>query len=419
MSFQDDDDEPLETEEELRESYPWMYGGNEKPYEPPAIRLNAEQQKVLDTKRAEIIARNEVVDEHGENYHYIRKITDEMLPTLNFRVFDNLFLARPASAFLGTDEPQKPRVTRRLFSDFWQEGELAVLFADTGCGKSLLAMQIAWALAGGPQFAPFEMDVEPDRVLYFDFELSKDQFDNRYSPDDPNVLRPEYPFPATLIRCPPQQLDALPPGHENVFEFLIHSIVDLVERSEAKFVVIDNITWLGSSIESSPAALRLMKTLVQLKHRLGISILVLAHTPKSFSRTPLTVAHLHGSKMLSNFADSIFALGSSRQGKDIRYVKGIKHRSAVARETSTEVATLKIEKRDWFLGFTFERYSDERAHVGWSYGTALAAEFAEHVERLSERGLTQREIAADLGVSQSTVYRCLKARDQGKMPVSV
>ena len=162
-----------------------------------------------------------------------------------------------------------------------------------------------------------------------------------------------------------------------------------------------------------------MKILVQLKRKLGISILVLAHTPKRYARTPITVAHLQGSKMLSNFADSIFAMGSSRRGMNIRYLKGIKHRSSAARGESAEVATIKIERSGWFLGFKFEGRCDERAHVGWSYGTAIEAEFAQHVERLLEKRMTQREIAEELGVSQATVNRCIKARTEEEASVSL
>lgn len=411
--------EPIDTEEELRESYPWMYEDEVVPYTPPGYKLSPAQEKIRQTELEKLRAERIVAERHGQNFHYTREFTDDMLSTLNFRTYDNLFLARPASAFLVSEDAQQPRKTRRLFSDFWLEGELCVLFADTGCGKSLLAMQVARSLAGGPRFEPFELDAEPGRVLYFDFELSQGQFEKRYSPERDDTRVAEETFPETLVRCPPQPLDALPPGFDNYYDFLIHSIVDLVERAKAKAVVIDNITWLSSSIESSHEALRLMKTLVRLKRDLGISILVLAHTPKRFTRTPITVAHLQGSKMLSNFADSIFAMGTSRLGKNVRYLKGIKHRSSAAREGSAEVATMRIERSGWFLGFRFEGYADERSHIGWSYGMALEAEFASHVERLIERGLTQRELAAELGVSQATVNRCLKARNREEIPVSV
>ena len=40
-------------------------------------------------------------------------------------------------------------VPRLLFGEFWIEGELAVMFGDTGAGKSLLAVQIAESIARG------------------------------------------------------------------------------------------------------------------------------------------------------------------------------------------------------------------------------------------------------------------------------
>ena len=63
MSF--DDDDGLETEDELRESYPHLYGGNEKPYEPPGYKYTPEQQKFLDTQRAKLAEERRVVEEHG------------------------------------------------------------------------------------------------------------------------------------------------------------------------------------------------------------------------------------------------------------------------------------------------------------------------------------------------------------------
>ncbi|MEO5859060.1 MAG: AAA family ATPase [Pyrinomonadaceae bacterium] len=404
MSFED---EGLETEEELRESYPHLYGGTEEPYEPPPYKLTAEQEAFRATERAKLLARRVVAEEHGEDYHNLEAVSAEELPALNFRRYDNLFLARPAKAFLNAAKG-KPKSERRLFGDFWLEGEITVLFGETGCGKSVLAMQIARALAGGERFEPFEMDVEPGRVTYFDFELTDDQFAKRYTSDVPTPGE-ESPFPIDLIRCPPQVLRSLPPGFDSYHDFLIGSITHLVEYLGAKFIVLDNITWLSPNLEASPTAQRLMKTLVQLRNELGVSILVLAHTQKRFSRTPIEVAHLNGSKMLSVFVDSMFALGTSRRGKRLRYIKSIKHRNAPDREAEVEVATVRIGKEANFLGFTYVDLTDERSHIGWSYGHSLEAEFMVRVEQLAEGKLTQRAIAKELGVGSTTIHRCLKA----------
>jgi KaiC/GvpD/RAD55 family RecA-like ATPase len=359
MSF--DDDDGLETEEELRESYPFMYGGDEKPYEPAGYKYTPEQQKFLDTQRAKLAEERRVVEEHGENYHHIDEITDEMLPTVNFRRYDNLFLARPANAFLKGNG--KPKSEKRLFGDFWLEGEMTVLFGETGCGKSVLAMQIARALTGGPRFEPFEMDVEPGRVGYFDFELNEEQFAKRYTSDIPTANE-EDPFLDNLILCPAQVLRSLPPGFDSLHDFLIHSIIEIVDIFAVKFVIIDNITWLSPNLESSSNAQRLMKTLVQLKKELGFSILVLAHTKKRPPYQPIELVHINGSKMLSVFVESMFALGASRRGRNLRYIKPLKHRYTPDRDAETEVATVRIGKESNFLGFGFEGLTDERSHIG-------------------------------------------------------
>jgi len=407
--FRDDDE--FEMDAEVSERYPWLAGGDVDHgwgKQPP---LEPKYQKILDLERKKLAAMNEITDGRRENYHYINELTDEHLPELDFLRYDNLFLARQANAFLVPADRESGPV-RRLFSDLWLEGELSVLFADTGCGKSVLAMQIARALAGGERFEPFEMDVEPQRVAYFDFELTDEQFEKRYSSPDAPAQEPL--FPANLIRCPARTLRELPPGVSDYYEFVTQSIFDLVLFLNAKFVIIDNITWLNSSIESSAAALRLMRMLVAIKNHLGISILVLAHTPKRYSRASLTIEHLHGSKMLSNFADSIFAMGLSRRGSEYRYLKGIKHRSAAARDVETEVATIHIGKTGRFLGFEFSGYTDERAHTGWHHGESNADRlaFVARVIELAGKNMTQRDIAKELGISASTVNRCLKFNEE-------
>ena len=59
-------------------------------------------------------------------------------------------------------------------------------FADTNVGKSILAVQIANAVAAGNEpFIPFiECEAGRQPVIYADLELSKRQFLNRYSSPD-------------------------------------------------------------------------------------------------------------------------------------------------------------------------------------------------------------------------------------------
>lgn len=398
----DDDDDDFDEEAEAKDRYPFLFDEDDK----------------HDHRTLKPIVNNDPSSSENPpyssnsagktNYHYLHELNEDLLPNLDFFRFDNFFAARPAYGFfLDKDRPQP--LPPRLFGNFWFEGEIAVLFADTGAGKSLLAMQIAQSVASGFTLAPFGIDTSPQRVVYFDFELSQEQFDRRYSNDDP-ACPAKFPFHRNLIRNSPHPNAERSDEYKDETQFITSSIVEFIEFSKARVVIVDNITWMNNSAQIGNSAPRIMKALSRLKRKLGISILVLAHTPKRYFRAPLTVNDLQGSKMIANFADSIFALGSSRKGKDVRYLKSIKQRSTAA-DADNRTATLRLEKDVCMLGFKFEEHSDERDHIGWMR-SGLEPErmmLTEKVLELEKQGLSQRKIGVALGVSVATVNRCLKA----------
>lgn len=107
-----------------------------------------------------------------------------------------------------------------------------------------------------------------------------------------------------------------------------------------------------------------MRALNELKKEMNISILVLAHTPKVETSSPLTINSLAGSKHISNFADSVSAIGKSVQGSDIRYIKQVKpSRSAEMVYDSENTITCELVKDNNFLTFQFQGFEDERKHL--------------------------------------------------------
>ena len=298
-----------------------------------------------------------------------------------------------------------------MFGEHWRVGELAILFGETGSGKSLLAAQIVHAVSSGWQPTqpwPFELDVSPQRVVYFDLELSDEQFDKRYTsaPGDPPA---EFPFNPRFIRVPPRSEDyEIPPGFRDYTEWLIHSMVEFIEVSDARVVIIDNITWLNNATQIGNSATRVMKMLNRLKKSMDLSILVIAHTPKRPIHTRLTLNDLQGSIMLANLTDSLFALGTSTKGRDIRYVKSIKRRS-FAGGSIDEVSVIRLVKDQCFLGFEYLGEEDETEHA-----PKISRERLIKIEKmlsLADRGLTQKRIGEMTGVSSATVNRCLKRRN--------
>ncbi len=308
------------------------------------------------------------------------------------------------------DAGKKP-AARALFGDFWLEGELSILFSDTNRGKSTLAMQIAEALARGKPIAPFEAVPAAQKVLYFDFEQSEKQFEARYSEMGTDGSRRCYRFSDNLLRAQTALLGELPPGYKTAAEFIHHSLTELLRQTGARIVIVDNITFLKGANESASAAAQLMQALKYLKDYYSLSILVLAHTPKLPFTAPLSLRDLQGSKMLSNFADNVFALGASNQAADLRYLKHLKPRNSGIRFDVSNVILYRIEKSRGFLHFEFVGFASERDHLMWrhEYIDGKRGELIIAAKRLFASGASRRRIGLILGVSHTTVSRYLEA----------
>ena len=202
------------------------------------------------------------------------------------------------------------------------------------------------------------MEASKQPVLYFDFELSDKQFENRYSKD----FEQHYNFDNNFIRVEINP-DANIPETQDFEDYLNHSLERSIVETGAKILIIDNITYLKNETEKAKDALPLMKHLKELKSKYGLSILVLAHTPKRDLSKPIIRNDLQGSKMLINFCDSSFAIGESSDDKSTRYLKQIKARSTEIVYDAEHVCVCRIDKPHNFLGFEFLNFGTEPEHL--------------------------------------------------------
>jgi FtsZ-binding cell division protein ZapB len=113
--------------------------------------------------------------------------------------------------------------------------------------------------------------------------------------------------------------------------------------------------------------------------------------------------------MLSNFADSVFALGASNQDRDMRYLKQIKPRGSELRYDKDSVVLFRVAKKDDFLQFEFDGYGVEREHLQWHYeeDQSRREELKAEAKRLRDEGQSQRQISRSLAVPLTTVHRYL------------
>ncbi len=311
---------------------------------------------------------------------------------------------------LGEREPE----AKMLFGEFWHQGELCILFADTNAGKSVLAVQIADNIARGKKTGPFACTAKPEKVMYVDLELTTTQFYQRYS--GPKGV---HEFPDNFYRACFNPETAATDTSNDYDNLLIAGLEYKIRQVGATVLIIDNISCLRGGTESAAVALRLMNNLKSLKADNKLSVLILAHTPKRRNPArPLAAEDLHGSKLLINLADSAFAMGKSNKDVGLCYLKQIKQRNTQQIYGEDNVALCRISKTPLskgkpgnFLHFDFEGYDAERPHIQMAgrhgYNRSLADHqlLAAQITALSAQGLSQRQIALQLNIGLGTVNK--------------
>ena len=275
----------------------------------------------------------------------------------------------------------------RLYPPFWNEGEIACLFADSNVGKSILAVQIADHIA-----------LNFRRVVhYYDFELTKKQFQMRYTVEQTSK---SYTF-SPYLRRPVVAVEGDIAGNE---DSLMNAIEQAAVSDQCSVIIIDNLTCLCNNSESGDTAGRFMARLMELKKRLGLSVLVIAHTPKRDLSQPISQNDLAGSKRLFNFFDSVFAMGKSAHD-NTRYIKQIKTRMGILEHGIDNVLTGQVvQYDDGFLCFESSVTCDER-HLLKAPDPEAANKRREEALKLHAEGFSIRKIAEILGVSKSVIGR--------------
>lgn len=281
------------------------------------------------------------------------------------------------------------------------ENENIVLFAVSNAGKSIFATQLAEEIAAE----------EP--VLYIDCELSDKQFQLRYTDTELGI---RHVFPENFLRAEidPEDIDG-----SDMDKAILASVEEAAKFGIRK-IFIDNITFIARDSEKASAASEFMKRLVKLKKTLGLTIIVLAHTPKVHGYQVMSQYSLAGSAQLINFFDSAIAIGLSAENKNYRYVKQVKYRAGEKHYDASNVQVYEIIKENGRTFFDFIKPSTEAQQIGETVGDALEVpEDVKQIADLHAKGKTLRAIAEELNVSLGLVQRRLKkAEKMGYKPVS-
>ncbi len=268
-----------------------------------------------------------------------------------------------------------------LYPDIVLEGDLSIIFGQSGIGKTIFAMQIARYIAESGK-----------RLLYVDCEMTPRQLGNRYK--TPN-------FPPTFLRA---EMD-----REHPAEDVLKGIEEVAVANHVEVVFIDNITALGQSLDRSADAGALMASLNTLKKKYNWTLVVLNHVPKMFSgNVPLSLSAMQGSAKINQLIDDAIGLAQSSIDSNLVYVKQCKWRNGELTMGADHVAVYeRCKDENGNLGFISRGFGTEQELLSIE-NTNEREEMKARVRELSNKGMTQTAIANQLSISQSKVSRLLK-----------
>lgn len=268
-----------------------------------------------------------------------------------------------------------------LYPDIVLEGDLSIIFGQSGIGKTIFAMQIARYIAESGK-----------RLLYVDCEMTPRQLGNRYK--TPN-------FPPTFLRA---EMD-----REHPAEDVLKGIEEVAVANHVEVVFIDNITALGQSLDRSADAGALMASLNTLKKKYNWTLVVLNHVPKMFSgNVPLSLSAMQGSAKINQLIDDAIGIAQSSIDSNLVYVKQCKWRNGELTMGADHVAVYeRCKDENGNLGFISRGFGTEQEHLSIENSNERE-EMKARVRELSNKGMTQTAIANQLSISQSKVSRLLK-----------
>ncbi|MGE3467963.1 MAG: AAA family ATPase [Pyrinomonadaceae bacterium] len=291
-------------------------------------------------------------DDRNDPYKKLREKARKKLASLP-QPHQTMIETRAAGAWR---PPRKERkaYSPELFADLWRKGEVAILFGSKNSGKSVLAVQLAEAIARGKrletgdprhearsvnslvhQIQDLRSRTQDQKVLYFDFQRTPEQWNERYSAPSPipGKLPVRHRFSPNFLRAAVEFNGDIPPAFKgDVSRFLQYSVAVRIAEAEPAVVMIDNLSYLFGNISNHAIAIRAMKTLKFWSAKFGVSILAIAQMKDKRKPSPVTLGDIAASRHIVHEADTVFALGTSTFGPQYRYIKHLASPHPITRD---------------------------------------------------------------------------------------
>ena len=356
-----------------------------------------------------------------ESIKFFQKVTDpstDFLDTIDEHKFQLNRLTDFKPILKGVYFPELMKRAKKattkafLVGSLIKVGDIAILFSGPENGKSILGIQMADKISKGESLfnGLLRNECEPQKVVYFDFELSLGDYKNRYLDEAGN----EYPFrdDGWMVRVGNDEDN--PKTFTEIASNMERILRQNIEHHQPTVVFIDNITAMSNGSTADAEVMRKIMTLLKdLNLRHNLTVIVLAHTPKQYDLSkPLSLADLAGSFLVAAFANTIIAIGRSKMGNNIKYILHLKLRDGVKIHDEQNVINVAIEKEGAFLQMkTLEEPTGrETDHLMTKNEIAISDETIRQMVALHNEGKSVQVIKDELKIhlSRQHIWRLIK-----------
>ena len=210
-----------------------------------------------------------------------------------------------------------------IIDDLFFEKDIMGLAGGTNVGKSVMSLQLSTCLALGVPFLGFRIP-KPRKVMHVQFELKDESFKQLIERTAMHFVN-KYPVEAERFE---QNLSILSSGQDNVFTDKWEEMDANLTFDPCEVLVVDNLyTSTNKNVSKNDDVMDLLRTMVNLKNKHKVAILIVSHHKKLGEASPLDVSMMLGGSAYTNHLDGIVQLASSQRLPGLKVMKITKVRS--------------------------------------------------------------------------------------------
>jgi RecA-family ATPase len=342
----------------------------------------------LNAQQAEPLSEQELSTAFTNGWKKIRKDSEEEISI----TFEDAYTAR--------QEQLQPLEV--IVEGLMHKTGLAMIAGSPGVGKSLLAMNLALAIASDKEkFLHYNIE-RHGKVLWIDYEMTKSEFVSRLQ--------------KIPIEPKPDHFKFLLDAPNITDKKFLEVLSSIIEEEQPLLVVIDNITTSHGGDENAAKDVRnILRPLQLLAKQYDINFLLVHHFRKHVRFETLNLDMIVGSGTFARLLHSALLMHESSKDTSIRIVKAAKLRNWPQQWKQTFGIQLQDD-----LTFDYIGEVDEQEHLPSAFVNSKSgldwSKFIKPGEELTRKELSDRIRKTGVDASAPTIDRWLKkALENGEL----